>query len=114
MANFYTDNPDLKHHLTHPMMQKIVALKERDYSDAAKFDYAPFNFDDAMDNYDKVLEIVGDLCGNVIAGMQDSSIIISINNDPDAPINKIADYVIVGDVETVVPKLIKYYKKNSK
>ena len=46
--------------------------------------------------------------------MQDSSIIISINNDPDAPINKIADYVIVGDVETVVPKLIKYYKKNSK
>ena len=49
-----------------------------------------------------------------IAGMQDSSIIISINNDPDAPINKIADYVIVGDVETVVPKLIKYYKKNSK
>ena len=68
MANFYTDNPDLKHHLTHPMMQKIVALKERDYSDAAKFDYAPFNFDDAMDNYDKVLEIVGDLCGNIIAG----------------------------------------------
>ena len=72
MANFYTDNPDLKHHLTHPMMQKIVALKERDYSDAAKFDYAPFNFDDAMDNYDKVLEIVGDLCGNVIAGNAES------------------------------------------
>ncbi len=68
MANFYTDNPDLKHHLTHPMMQKIVALKERDYSDAEKFDYAPFNFDDAMDNYDKVLEIVGDLCANIIAG----------------------------------------------
>ena len=72
MANFYTDNPDLKHHLTHPMMQKIVALKERDYSDADKFDYAPFNFDDAMDNYDKVLEIVGDLCGNVIAGNAES------------------------------------------
>ncbi len=49
-----------------------------------------------------------------IAGMQDSSIIISINNDPEAPINKIADYVITGDVEQVVPKLIKYYKKNSK
>ncbi|MDO5395903.1 MAG: electron transfer flavoprotein subunit alpha/FixB family protein [Bacteroidales bacterium] len=49
-----------------------------------------------------------------IAGMQDSSIIISINNDPNAPINKIADYVITGDMEEVVPKLIKYYKKNSK
>ena len=49
-----------------------------------------------------------------IAGMQDSGIIISINSDPDAPINKIADYVIVGSVEEVVPKLIKYYKQNNK
>ena len=49
-----------------------------------------------------------------IAGMQDSGIIISINNDPDAPINKIADYIINGNVEAVVPKLIKYYKQNSK
>ena len=49
-----------------------------------------------------------------IAGMQDSGIIISVNNDPDAPINKIADYVIVGNVEEVVPKLIKYYKQNTK
>ena len=49
-----------------------------------------------------------------IAGMQDSSIIISINTDPNAPINAIADYVITGKVEDVVPKLIKYYKKNSK
>lgn len=49
-----------------------------------------------------------------IAGMQESSIIISINNDPNAPINSIADYVITGDMEDIVPKLIKYYKKNSK
>ncbi len=49
-----------------------------------------------------------------IAGMQDSKIIISVNSDPDAPINRIADYVIVGTVEEVVPKLIKYYKQNSK
>lgn len=49
-----------------------------------------------------------------IAGMQDSSLIISINSDPDAPINKIADVVITGKIEDVVPKLIKYYKKNSK
>ena len=49
-----------------------------------------------------------------IAGMQDSGIIISINSDPDAPINKIADYVITGTVEDVVPKMIKYYRQNSK
>ncbi len=49
-----------------------------------------------------------------IAGMQDAGIIISINNDPNAPINTIADYVINGTVEEVIPKMIKYYKKNSK
>ena len=49
-----------------------------------------------------------------IAGMQDAGIIISVNNDPDAPINQIADYVITGNVEEVVPKLIKYYKSNTK
>ncbi|GAP72161.1 electron transfer flavoprotein alpha subunit [Candidatus Symbiothrix dinenymphae] len=49
-----------------------------------------------------------------IAGMQESSMIIAINNDANAPINSIADYVITGDVEVVVPKMIKYYKKNSK
>lgn len=49
-----------------------------------------------------------------IAGMQESSLIISINNDPNAPINAIADYVITGDVESVIPKMIKYYKQNSK
>lgn len=49
-----------------------------------------------------------------IAGMQESSMIIAINNDPHAPINEIADYVITGNVETVIPKMIKYYKKNSK
>lgn len=66
MANFYTDNPDLKHHLTHPMMQKIVALKERDFTDVEKYDYAPRDFADAMDNYDRVLDIIGDLCGTII------------------------------------------------
>ena len=49
-----------------------------------------------------------------MAGMQDASLIISINNDPDAPMNKIADYVINGDVSVVIPKMIKYYKKNAK
>lgn len=67
MANFYTDNPGLKLHLTHPMMEKIVKLKERNFADAEKYDYAPMNYDDAVDSYDKVLEIVGDICGNIIA-----------------------------------------------
>ena len=67
MANFYNDNPDLRHHLSHPMMKKIVELKERNFSDAEKFDYAPFNYDDAMDNYERVLQIVGDICGDIIA-----------------------------------------------
>ena len=49
-----------------------------------------------------------------IAGMKESSIIISVNNDENAPINAIADYVITGNYEEILPKLIKYYKKNSK
>ncbi|MDE6431544.1 MAG: acyl-CoA dehydrogenase family protein, partial [Duncaniella sp.] len=58
---------DLKHHLTHPLMEKIVALKERNYSDAEKYDYAPLDYADAQDSYDKVLEIVGEICGDIIA-----------------------------------------------
>ncbi len=49
-----------------------------------------------------------------IAGMQDSGIIVSVNTDPDAPMNKIADYVIVGSADEVIEKMMKYYKKNSK
>ncbi len=67
MANFYTDNEDLKFHLQHPLMQKIVALKERNYSEKDTYEEAPFDFEDAMDNYDKVLEIVGEICGDIIA-----------------------------------------------
>ena len=67
MANFYTDNPDLRHHLTHPLMEKIVALKERDYTDAEKYDYAPLDYADAQDSYNRVLEIVGEICGDIIA-----------------------------------------------
>lgn len=68
MANFYTDNADLKHHLHHPLMQKIVELKERNFSDAATYDYAPTDMADAMDNYERVLDIVGEICGTTIAG----------------------------------------------
>lgn len=67
MDNFYLDNPELKFHLTHPLMKKIVALKERNFADKDKFDYAPLDFEDAMDSYDKVLEIIGDICANIVA-----------------------------------------------
>ena len=67
MANYFTDNPGLKHHLHHPLMNKIVELKERGYADADKFDYAPLDFADAMDSYERVLEVVGEICGTTIA-----------------------------------------------
>ena len=67
MANFFSDNKDLQYHLEHPLMQKIVELKERGYSDKEQYDYAPHNFEDAMDSYRRVLDIIGGVCGDVIA-----------------------------------------------
>ncbi len=67
MANFYNDNPALKHHLAHPLMRRIVELKERNFTDAEKYDYAPFDFEDAMDSYEKVLEIAGEISGEIVA-----------------------------------------------
>lgn len=67
MANFYLDNPSLKHHLHHPLMERIVELKERGFADKDKYDYAPQDFEDAMDSYERVLEIVGEICGDIIA-----------------------------------------------
>lgn len=66
MANYYTETPELKYHLNHPLMKRIVELKERNFADKDKYDYAPQNFDDAMDNYDRVLDIVGEICGEII------------------------------------------------
>ena len=67
MANFYKDNEALKHYLSHPLMEKIVELKERNFADADKYDYAPQNYEDAVDSYDRVLDIVCDISGNIIA-----------------------------------------------
>ncbi len=67
MANFYNDNSDLKFHLGHSLMNKIVRLKERDFAEKNNYDYAFMDYEDAMDGYGKVLEIVGDICGNIIA-----------------------------------------------
>ena len=67
MANFFSDNKDLQFHLQHPAMRKIVELKERGFAEKDLYDYAPQNFEDAMDSYRRVLEIAGEVCGEVIA-----------------------------------------------
>lgn len=67
MANFYTDNKALRYHLHHPLMEKIVTMKERDFTECEKFDYAPIDFDDAMDSYEKILEIAGEISAEIIA-----------------------------------------------
>ena len=72
MANFYLDNKDLQYHLSHPLMKRIIELKERNFEDAKVYDYAPQDTEDALDSYRRVLEIVGDVCGEVIAANAES------------------------------------------
>ena len=67
MANFYNDNKDLKFQLSNPLMDKIVKLKEHDFRDYGQYDYAPSSVEDAIDSYDKVMEIIGEICGDIIA-----------------------------------------------
>lgn len=67
MANFYLDTPSLRHHLHHPLMRRIVELKEREFRDKDEYDYAPIDFDDAMDSYERVLEMVGEISAEIIA-----------------------------------------------
>ena len=72
MANFYTDNKDLQYHLSHPLMKRIIELKERNFADAKEYDYAPQDTEDALDSYRRVLDIVGEVCGEVIAANAES------------------------------------------
>ena len=67
MDNFYIDTPDFKFQMDHPLMEKIIRLKEQDFKDKDKYDIAPVNVEDTKDSYDKVMEIIGDICANVIA-----------------------------------------------
>ncbi|MBR1630986.1 MAG: acyl-CoA dehydrogenase family protein [Paludibacteraceae bacterium] len=66
MPNFYTDHPELAFHLNHPLMKRIVELKERGYADKDQYEDAPVDLQDAIQNYDKVLEIAGDIAANII------------------------------------------------
>jgi len=67
MSNYYKETPDFSFHLSHPLMKKVVALKEKNFTEAQKFDYAPLNHEDALDSYNKVLDIIGDICATTIA-----------------------------------------------
>jgi hypothetical protein len=65
--NFYNDNPSIKFQLSHPLMKKIVALKERNFAEKDNYDFASRDFEDAIDDYEKVLEIIGEIAADIIA-----------------------------------------------
>ncbi len=67
MDNFFNDTPDYKFHLSHPLVKKIIKLKENNFKEAEEYDFAPLNHDDAIDSYEKVLEVVGEICALTIA-----------------------------------------------
>ena len=66
MANYYTDHPEIEFHLNHPLMKRVVDLKERNYAEKDQFEDAPVNYDDAIENYKRLLDITGDVAGNII------------------------------------------------
>lgn len=66
MANYYTDHPEIEFHLSHPLMKRIVDLKERNYEDKDKFADAPVCYEDAIENYKRILDIAGDVAANII------------------------------------------------
>ena len=67
MDNFFKDTPDFKFHFNDPIVKKVIKLKEDNFKQSEEFDYAPLNHEDAIDSYEKVLEIVGDICANIVA-----------------------------------------------
>ena len=66
MANYYSDHPEIEFHLNNPLMKRIVDLKEKDYADAKDFADAPVNYEDAIENYKRLLDITGDVAANII------------------------------------------------
>ena len=66
MANYYSDHPEIAFHLDHPLMKRIVDLKEKNYEDKDKFEDAPVDYNDAIENYKQLLEITGDIAANII------------------------------------------------
>ena len=66
MANYYSDHPEIEFHLNHPLMKRVVDLKERNYAEKDQFEDAPVNYEDAIENYKRLLDITGDVAGNII------------------------------------------------
>ena len=66
MANYYTDHPEIEFHLNHPLMKRVVDLKERNYVEKDQFEDAPVNYEDAIENYKRLLDITGDVAANII------------------------------------------------
>ena len=66
MANYYSDHPEIAFHLDHPLMKRVVELKEKNFEDAANYDDAPVNYEDAIENYKRMLDITGDVAANII------------------------------------------------
>ena len=66
MANYYTDHPEFDFYLNHPEMKRVVELKERNFEDKDKYEDAPVDFDDAIENYKRVLDITGDIAANIL------------------------------------------------
>ena len=66
MANYYSDHPEIEFHLNHPLMKRVVDLKERNYVEKDQFEDAPVNYEDAIENYKRLLDITGDVAANII------------------------------------------------
>lgn len=66
MSNYYTDHPEIEFHLNHPLMKRVVDLKERNYVEKDQFEDAPVNYEDAIENYKRLLDITGDVAANII------------------------------------------------
>ena len=99
MANFYLDNKDLQYHLSHPLMKRIIELKERNFADAKLYDYAPQDTEDALDSYRRVLDIVGEVCGEVIAANAES-----VDHEGPRVVNEHVEYAsgTVKNIEALI------------
>jgi len=112
MNNFFKDTPDFKFHLEHPIVQKIIKLKERNFEESKEFDFAPLNHEDAIDSYEKILDIVGEICSETIAANAESVDIEGphiVNNEVVYAKGTTADYKALHDAGLIGMSLPRKY-----